>query len=397
MALDATKNFAKWIVSTWYDESATSIVLSSWEWDKFPQPSTDWEFNIIWWDSTNYRDPSDDPNVEIVRCTARSTDTLTVTRAQEWTSASTKNTWSSTYLMALVLTSKMIDDIDSWKQDTLTFWIANTNAVKVDSADVADNDFAKFTANGLEGRSYTEVKQDLDLEIGTDIQAYDAGLTDIAGLAVTDGNIIVGDGTNWVAESGATARTSLGLGTGDSPQFTGIELGHASDTTLSRSAAGVLAVEGVNLAKSTMGEDLTTNNYNILRKSIPSADNRGEGDIVTDIVAGETVAFPNLVYLKSDGKWWKADADAIASCDLLGLALESKNADEACKVLLRGFVRDDDWNWTVAGKIYASVTPGGLSQTAVSGEDDVVAIIGYATHADRLYFNPDNTRIEYKA
>lgn len=30
-----------------------------------------------------------------------------------------------------------------------------------------------------------------------------------------------------------------------SPQFTGIELGHASDTTLTRSAAGILAVEGV--------------------------------------------------------------------------------------------------------------------------------------------------------
>jgi len=37
-------------------------------------------------------------------------------------------------------------------------------------------------------------------------------LTDIDGLAVTDGNIIVGDGSNFVAESGATARTSLGLG-----------------------------------------------------------------------------------------------------------------------------------------------------------------------------------------
>lgn len=47
------------------------------------------------------------------------------------------------------------------------------------------------------------------LEIGTDVQAYDAGLADIAGLAVTDGNIIVGDGNNWVAESGATARASL--------------------------------------------------------------------------------------------------------------------------------------------------------------------------------------------
>ena len=56
-------------------------------------------------------------------------------------------------------------------------------------------------------------RTNLGLAIGTDVQAYDAGLTDIAGLAVTDGNIIVGDGANWVAESGATARTSLGLGT----------------------------------------------------------------------------------------------------------------------------------------------------------------------------------------
>lgn len=44
-------------------------------------------------------------------------------------------------------------------------------------------------------------------------QASDAGLTAIAALAVTNGNFIVGDGTTWVAESGATARASLGLGT----------------------------------------------------------------------------------------------------------------------------------------------------------------------------------------
>jgi hypothetical protein len=69
-------------------------------------------------------------------------------------------------------------------------------------------------------------------------------LADIAGLAVTDGNIIVGDGSNWVAESGATARTSLGLGTSDSPQFTSIELGHASENTLTASS-GVLSIESV--------------------------------------------------------------------------------------------------------------------------------------------------------
>ena len=47
---------------------------------------------------------------------------------------------------------------------------------------------------------------------------YDPSLSDIAGLAKTDGNIIVGDGVNWVAESGATARTSLGLAIGTDVQ-----------------------------------------------------------------------------------------------------------------------------------------------------------------------------------
>ena len=42
--------------------------------------------------------------------------------------------------------------------------------------------------------------------------ASNANLTAIGNLAKTDGNLIVGNGSTWVAESGATARTSLGLG-----------------------------------------------------------------------------------------------------------------------------------------------------------------------------------------
>lgn len=49
------------------------------------------------------------------------------------------------------------------KQSTLTFGIANNNAVEIDDADAASGDYAKFTANGLQGRSASEVKTDLSL------------------------------------------------------------------------------------------------------------------------------------------------------------------------------------------------------------------------------------------
>jgi len=69
-------------------------------------------------------------------------------------------------------------------------------------------------ADGGTGASTASAaRTNLGVAIGSNVQAFDAGLTDIAGLAVTNGNFIVGNGSNWVAETGATARTSLGLGT----------------------------------------------------------------------------------------------------------------------------------------------------------------------------------------
>jgi len=49
-------------------------------------------------------------------------------------------------------------------------------------------------------------------EIGSVVQAWDADLDTLAGLSSADGNFIVGSATGWVVESGATVRTSLGLG-----------------------------------------------------------------------------------------------------------------------------------------------------------------------------------------
>lgn len=105
MALDNTKNFAKVTVSTGYSDVATEIVLTTGHGTKLPTAP----FNAVWWNSTDYSDPSDDPNVEIVRVTNIATDTLTVTRAQESTVASAKNTGGKTYKMIAGLTAKTMN------------------------------------------------------------------------------------------------------------------------------------------------------------------------------------------------------------------------------------------------------------------------------------------------
>ena len=115
---------------------------------------------------------------------------------------------------------------------------------------VANDEILQYTGAGWENQTLSEAG----------IQPADAGLTDIAGLAVTDGNIIVGNGSNWVAESGATARTSLGLGTGDSPTFAGstngnIQVGVTGDNEIDTSS-GNLTIDSAG-GTVTLDDDVT--------------------------------------------------------------------------------------------------------------------------------------------
>jgi hypothetical protein len=103
-------------------------------------------------------------------------------------------------------------------------------------------------------------------------QPADAALDDISGLAVTDGNIIVGDGTNWVAESGATARTSLGAAALGANTFTGTQ--SYADQILSRPKIEDYA-ETVNAIGSTGGgtQDINLTLGNVVTLTVDTSTN----------------------------------------------------------------------------------------------------------------------------
>jgi hypothetical protein len=194
---------------------------------------------------------------------------------------------------------------DAWANKTLTeagihplttVGIADSNLVEIDDADAADNDFAKFTANGLEGRSYTEVIADLSLEAGVDIQAYDAQLTDLAGLAVTDSSFIVGNGSNFVLEDASTSRTSLGLGdsaTGD----VGSDV-QAWSTRLDKFATGSTADGAMWIGTGTGEADWALESGDTLRTSMGLAigtNVQAEDAVLTDLAALSAVADNEMI------------------------------------------------------------------------------------------------------
>lgn len=76
------------------------------------------------------------------------------------------------------------------------------------------------------------LKTSLGLTIGSDVQAYNANLATIAGFTPTDSNLIVGNGSAWVLESGDTLRASLGLTLGSQVQAYSAKLADIASLTV---------------------------------------------------------------------------------------------------------------------------------------------------------------------
>ena len=115
---------------------------------------------------------------------------------------------------------------------------------------------------GTGSTSASAARTALGLAIGTNVQAFDAQLTDIAGLTPSDGNFVVGDGSNFVLESGSTARASLGLAIGSNVQAYDADLDNLSGCQSGGSAA--LAALTATEIQILDGATVTTAELNLL-------------------------------------------------------------------------------------------------------------------------------------
>jgi predicted RecA/RadA family phage recombinase len=144
------------------------------------------------------------------------------------TETATADTFIGTAMEAKTTTTSTTK-LQVWLQPPWRQVIPGTDVQAYDADLLAIGALAKTDGNIIVGNGTTWVAESgatartsLGLTIGTNVQAWDDDLDDLAALTHSDGNIIVSDGTNWVAESGATARTSLGLGSGISTNYSSV-------------------------------------------------------------------------------------------------------------------------------------------------------------------------------
>lgn len=198
----------------------------------------------------------------------------------------------------------------------------------------------------------------------------------------------------------AQARTVMGV----SPSTTTI-----LDTIIDAKGDLIVGTAADTAARKAVG----TNGYTLVARSTASdgltweapssptlapnaaADGAWVGPKVT-LTAGETLSLGSVCKISTAGKCIKADADAIgtASAQFIALSTFASNSSGSFGMPGGFLYAASLFNFTVGGLVYLSTTAGAVKQTVSSGTDDVVQVVGVATHADKLYFNPSLVQVE---
>ena len=212
----------------------------------------------------------------------------------------------------------------------------------------------------------------LNLEIGTDVQAWDTGLDDVSGLSPVDSTFIVGNGTNWVAETGNTARTSLGLGTGDSPTFTDLTLSSlVTDGVLYSTSGNINSEANLSVTRGGTGVGTLTDGGILLGSgtgaiTVTAQPTNGQlliGSTGSDPVLGTITADTGLSTTVGAGTI-EFDIDLLGASDGTGVAsnnsgLELAGGSSHKLALLQGCANDEILKWDdTAGEWYCTSDQG---------------------------------------
>jgi len=101
--------------------------------------------------------------------------------------------------------------------------------------------------------------------------------------------------------------------------------------------------------------------------------------------AAEALGARKLVYLNISGQWVLADSDTVSTMPVIGITQHAIVSGQKGVIFLHGFIGDSSWTWTSGASIFATATPGELSQTAPTS---IRQTMGYAWNSTMMYFNP---------
>lgn len=282
------------------------------------------------------------------------------------------------------------EDVEIVDTNNVKVWVrGNTHSLRV-TAITGSGAVGPQGEQGPAGGGMANVVEDTTPQLGGDLDRNGNTIT-----GYTSSRALVTGGTGGIQVSAVT-DTEIGYLDGVTSaiqtQLNGkTSTGHAhteSDIT----DLGSYIENVVEDTTPQLGGDLDLNQKYVEFDPTPTSDHTGNGIMATMQVDVNSVGVRAALHLDTDGNFILADADAATTMPCMALAIESGTGSK--KVLLQGFYRDDTWNWTVGGPIYVSTTGGNLTQTAPSGTGDQVQRVGIATHADRIWFNPDLTVIE---
>ena len=158
-----------------------------------------------------------------------------------------------------------------------------------------------ITSGGTGGVTATAARDSLGLEIGSDVQAYNARLYDISLLTPTSNGFIAGDGNNFVIKSGSALIAGIGLGdlsaldTVNNTNWSGTALAVTNGGTGSTTAADARTALGVDVPVTLAGSGnyLTLSNQEITVGEVDISDDTNLVVGTPLVLTGDTLSIPS--------------------------------------------------------------------------------------------------------